>query len=479
MMKINIKPNLRQFLTDKIKIQNKNFKNFTILNQNDNLNNQLNSNTNSNKNIGKFSLLNSIKDKDNKNIIIPNNININTNTNTNINNNNANNKNINYNFNNNSFLKENQNDYNKFRKSKTTDKINGNNILIGYQENKNNKNKKIMIKQNTGKMKKYNLSINKIPKYDNSTFNQVIKYYTIKSESKTIQIEDLSTYLRPIRNILGFANKIKTQSNISSSININNHYNKKYNNNNIKENKENKENKEKENKDKESIKNEDKESIKNEDKESIKNEDEDKDKDNDKKIVEKEMNNNDIKEENNLKQNNNNDIKDDKNDLTFGKHKNINSSINLNDNNISTMINKNVNNVNYHINTSLIKNCVFNNISHTQRNNKFYPIPFNIKIDKINNIKTNNDNNNIIDNNTKEINTNSNTYNNVINSKNMDEIDTQISTNNNLNNKNSKDAFNQFRPRKMNLPKSGINLSSMQFKNKILQNILNKRKQNK
>ena len=304
-MKINIKPNLRQFLTDKIKIQKKNFQNS---NQKNNFTNQIstntntNTNTNSNKNIGKFSLLNSIKDKDNKNIIIPNN-----------NFNNANNKNINYNFNNNSFLKENQTDFNKFRKSKTTEKINGNNILAGYQENKNNKNKKIMIKQNTGKMKKYNLSISKIPKYDTSTFNQVIKYYTIKSESKTIQIEELSTYLRPIRNILGFANKIKTQNNISSSININNHYiNKK--NNNIKDIKDNKDNKDiKDNKDK--------------DKENIENEDKYKEKDS--KLINQEMNNN-IKEEKNINENNSNNIKDDKNDLTFGKHKIINSSINLN-----------------------------------------------------------------------------------------------------------------------------------------------------
>ena len=35
----------------------------------------------------------------------------------------------------------------------------------------------------------------------------------------------------------------------------------------------------------------------------------------------------------------------------------------------------------------LIKNCVFNNISHTQRKSKFTPIPFKIVIDKINNTK--------------------------------------------------------------------------------------------
>ena len=64
-MKINaIKPNLRQFLTDKIKTQKINLQNIPISNQSNNFIKQLNSHTNSNKNIGKFSLLNSIKDKD-------------------------------------------------------------------------------------------------------------------------------------------------------------------------------------------------------------------------------------------------------------------------------------------------------------------------------------------------------------------------------------------------------------------------------
>ena len=81
----------------------------------------------------------------------------------------------------------------------------------------------------------------------------------------------------------------------------------------------------------------------------------------------------------------------------------------------------------------------------------------------------------------KEIKTQSNTTNNnIINSKNTCEIETQISTNNNVNNKQKESlAFYQFRPRKMNLPKTGINLSSLHFNNKILLNILNKKKQNK
>ena len=472
-MKINnIKPNLRQFLTDKIKTQKINLQNVAISNKANNLIKQINSHNNSNKNIGKFSLLNSIKDKENKKIITSKNNNNNINTN---------NKNINYNFNNNSFYKENQNDFNKFRKSKTSEKINGNVLLTGYQQqNKNNKNKKIMIKQNTGKMKKYNLSISKIPKYDNSAFNQVIKYYTIKSESKTIQVEELSAYLRPIRNILGFANKIKTQNNISSSININSHYNnKKYiiNNTNINVNNE-KENSE------EDIK---KNSNENENNDNIENiNDNIKDKNNGN------INNDINNEEKNFNIINNDDLDKDTNDMTFGKNKNIQNDINLNDNkdnndkndkNEQNSINNNINK----INTSLIKNCVFNNTSHTQRNNKFSPIPFNIKIDKINdinisNIKNINTNNNMDKNKETKTQNNTNT-NNIINSKNTSEIDTQISTNNNINNINNKQkeslAFYQFRPRKMNLPKTGINLSSLHFNNKILLNILNKKKQNK
>ena len=439
-MKINsIKPNLRQFLTDKIKIQKINLQNFPMPNQNNNFINKLNSHTSSNKNIGKFSLLNSIKDKESKKIASTNNNNID-----------VDHKNINYNFNNNSFYKDNQNDYNKFRKSKTSEKINGSNILIGYGDNKSNKNKKVMIKQNTGKMKKYNLSMSKIPKYDNSAFNQVIKYYTIKSESKTIQIEELSTYLRPIRNILGFANKIKTQNNISSSININSHYNnKKYNINNAN-----------------NANNGNSEEI-NEDKKSINNE-----------------NDNNNNEEKKISQNSKKDLEEDKNNEDSFKNKKIQSSINLNKNDFNIINSNNINKLNK-INTSLIKNCVFNNnIAYTQRNNKFSPIPFNFKIDKLNSINTNDINNinsTINDNDNNKNNTHNNINTNVINSKNMSEIDTQISTNNNANNNKSKEslAFYQFRPRKMNLPKTGINLSSMQFNNKILQNILNKRKQKK
>ena len=449
-MKINnIKPNLRQFLTDKINTQKKNIQKYSVSNQNKDLISQINSHTNSNKNIGKFSLLNSIMDKDSKkkSKLI-----------------NENNANINYNFNNNSFLKEAQNEFNKFRKSKTTEKTNGNNILV-HQENPNNKNKKIMIKQNTGNTKKYNLSVSKIPKYDNSAFNQVIKYYTIKSESKTIQIEELSTYLRPIRNILGFANKIKTQNNVSSSININNHFG--FKNKNFLNKNNSKENLDEKNDVNESIKNKDDKNINSSNKKN--NMEEDK----------KEINyGKEKKNQNNINLNLNNNIMN-------NKSNNISNNISTdNKNEISNNIN--LNNLNNKINTSLIKNCVFNNnISHTQRSNKFTPVPFNIKIDKINNANAPNINNiknkNLNDSNNKDINNNININNTIMNSKNVSESETQISTNNNNinNNISQTQAFYQFRPRKMNLPKTGINLSSMQFKNKILQNILNKRKQKK
>ena len=369
-MKINIKPNLRQFLTDKIKTQKKDYQKNSVSNQNTNLIKQINSHTNSNKNIVKFSLLNSIKDNDNKKIskIIEE-------TNNN-----------NYNFNNNSFLKEAQNEFNKFRKSKTTEKVKGNNLLVNHQDNKGNKNKKIMIKQNNGNIKKYNLSVSKIPKYDSSAFKQVIKYYTIKSESKTIQIEELSTYLRPIRNILGFANKMKTQSNISSSININNHHDHKIknylnniNNNNV-HNNNSKEvidelNYNKNNIDKENCKNNEKQIYDNNNKIDNVNDN------NDNKYVED-------KKEKNPETHNNIQSNNLTNNNALNKKK-MNSSLN---NNISNEIKNDINNNNYNtkINTSLIKNCVFNNISHTQRKSKFTPIPFDIVTDKINNIKIEN-----------------------------------------------------------------------------------------
>ena len=445
-MKINIKPNLRQFLTDKIKTQKKDFQKTSGSNQNSNLIKQINSHTNSNKNIGKFSLLNSIKDKDSKKIskLIEE----------------ANNNN--YNFNNNSFLKEAQNEFNKFRKSKTTEKVKGNNNLVNHQDNKGNKNKKIMIKQNTGNAKKYNLSVSKIPKYDSSAFKQVIQYYTIKSESKTIQIEELSTYLRPIRNILGFANKMKTQSNISSSININNHHDhkiKNYLNNSNNNNAHNNNNNNNNNREIIAELNQNKNSI---DNENCKTNE-----------VQNDENNNKIDNNNN---NNDNEDVEDKKDKNPEEHSNIQS------NNLTNNISLN----NIKMNASLN-----NNISNEIKNDINNTIPFKIVIDKINNTKIENiksmamneinnkdlNSNNINNDNNNNVNIN----NNIINSKNASEIETQISTNNNANNNIAQtQAFNQYRPRKMNLPKTGINLTSMQFKkNKILQNILNKRKQKK
>ena len=447
MKKINIKPNLRQFLTDKIKIQKNNTQDIPISYNNYNFMKQINSNTHSKKNIGKFSLLNSLKGKDTKKLaklIVNNNL--------------KNIKQTNYNFNyhNNSFLKEIQNDCNNFRKSKTTDKIQGNNVnlLIGYQENQmNNKNKKIMIKQNN--MKKLNLNISKIPRCDYSSFKQAMKYYTLKSESQTIQIEELSTYLRPIRNILGLANinKIKIQNNVNSSVNIHNYFNinekkqignkDKYNssNSNILYNKEN--------------------------------------------FEEVKINFNSIVHDednidNNIDMGNNNFY-----DMTFGKNMNLKNSIHLTKNNIQNenkkISNDIISNLNS-INTPLIKNYAFcNNIPYTQRNNKISQIKID-KIDNTNKVITINENNSKKRTSINNIDT---TNNNIINSKNISEIDTQISTNNNLNNANQESkslqsqsqTLYQFRPRKMHLPKNGINLSSMHFKNQILQNILNKRKQ--
>ena len=447
MKKINIKPNLRQFLTDKIKIQKNNTQDIPISYNNYNFMKQINSNTHSKKNIGKFSLLNSLKGKDTKKLaklIVNNNL--------------KNIKQTNYNFNyhNNSFLKEIQNDCNNFRKSKTTDKIQGNNVnlLIGYQENQmSGKNKKIMIKQNN--MKKLNLNISKIPRCDYSSFKQAMKYYTLKSESQTIQIEELSTYLRPIRNILGLANvnKIKIQNNVNSSVNIHNYFN-------INEKKQ----------------------IGNKDKYSSSNSNILYNKEN---FEEVKINFNSIvHDEDNI--DNNNDMGNNNfYDMTFGKNMNLKSSIHLTKNNtqnenkkISNDIISNLNS----INTALIKNYAFcNNIPYTQRNNKISQIKID-KIDNTNKVITINENNSRKRTSINNIDT---TNNNIINSKNISEIDTQISTNNNLNNANQESkslqsqsqTLYQFRPRKMHLPKNGINLSSIHFKNQILQNILNKRKQ--
>ena len=459
MKKINIKSNIRQLLTDKTKTQKESNQIISISNPNYNFIKPINSHTSSNKNINKISLLNSLKGRENKKI-----------TKLIENNNLRNIKNINYNFkNNNSLMKEVQNDYNNFRKSKTTEKPVGNNInlLMGYQENQaNNNNKKIMIKQN--KMRKFNLSVSKIPKYDNSLFKQAMKYYTIKSESKTIQIEELSTYLRPIRNILGFSNghKIKTQNNINSSINIHNNIfkdnnsNSNYNDKNILNNSHYKNNSENLSKDYNTIAHDDNNEQQN------KNEKENENKNVN--ISHKEMNEDVIFDNNNNNQMSNCLIK---NNNILNNHTNSQTNLMINDKN--------------NVNDSLIKNCVFNNIPHTYRNSKNSQIPFSIKIDKIDNAK-NGFNTNEKNKNKENINIIDSTNNNILNSKNLSENETQISTNNNINNLNQDNnktqqsqsqTLYQFRPRKMHLPKTVINLSSMHFKNQILQNILNKRKQ--
>ena len=453
MKKQGIKPNLRQFLSSKIKTQKKpshNIKKIPSSNIPYNFTKQLNPNTNSNKNTEKLSLLNSLKGKDPKKLVK---LEVNNNLND------AKISNYNFNNNNNCLNKEIQNDCNNLRKSKTTDKIAENkiNLLIGYQENQANiNNKKIMIKQNNiKKLNKYSLNIVKIPKYDNSSFKQAMKYYTLKSESKTIQIEELSSYFRPMRNILGFsnANKGKSHNNINSSINIHKYF---------------------------------KNDEKHKNGENILND--------------KDLGNLNINIDNtNEKILNNNSIgyDDDKienfqSDTNLINNKVLNDLDN-NDNNNNNSNECNKNNIINNINTSLIKNCVFNNknISFSQRNNKTTSIPFSIKIDNTNTMG--NDNNKTSIYNIENTNTNSNT-NNIINSKNVSENETQISTNYNININNgnqdtkttqsqtqtqSSQTLYQFRPRKIHLPKNGINLSAMHFKNQILQNILNKRKQNK
>ena len=387
MLKLNTKTNLRQFLTDKlkpkIKIQHSNKKSIEINKSNINQttdnyqteNTYQNINTNPNYNfvkpLKKLSssnnlnlLISALKNKNDKKISTNNNLTPNSNLFSVCNN---------------------------FRKSKTTEKNSTNNIglLIDYKENQaSNSSKKIMIKQNTSNInsdsKPFTINVAKVPKYDISSFKQVLKYYTIKSESKTIQLEELSSYLRPIRNILGNTNnKTKTQNNI-------------YNN----------------------------------------------------------KNNFIIKEKDKEKTTINNDLNEDK----------IDNIYDITENNKS--------------NNPAIKNYIFpdnekmnNKLSYTQRTDNILQIPFNIKIDKINGEDKNSVNikENTID---KNIKNNENKTNNA-------ELDTMVSTTTNVNvvtdtNKENQISY-QFRTRRINIPKTGVNLSSMNLKNQILQNILNKR----
>ena len=376
-MKINIKMNIRQYLTEKDKMQNKSYKDIPkSLPLNNTLRQKIcysKKNTNKKCNYIKIAKMFS-----------------NNNTKRAINYNNSTPKN------NNVYI-----DLNDFKNPNKVVEKNSISCKDFFEENKdNNENKKVMVKQIPYDIKKY-INNQKYPQYDSASFRKAIKYYTLKSDSKTIQVQDLTSYLRPIRNILRIKNiqKIKEPLN---KININSN-----NINNIRENK---------------------------------------------------------NKSTNYKRNKNH---------TQNIYINLLDIEKSNPNLIETF-----NNTHNDTNNSYLKNCYFNkNSLQTDRINKISKFPFNIRIKQENKaIKIFNKNNkNVSD--TISFNNN--------NSKNISDYDTQNSLNNNINKlnrrekiieENSKTLY-QFRPRKIHLPKTGINLSSMQFKNKILQNILNKRKE--
>ena len=384
---INIKINLRQYLTQK---ENPKEKNIKLIRKNSSFNNIKNHN-----NIKSYS----ITAREN-NYIKRAKFLINNNIKNTINYNNSNPKND-------FFI-----DINCFKKPKTTDKLSKSNkdLLINSKENINlNKNKKIMMKQIPYDSKKY-YNIQNFSTYNNASFRKAMKYFTLKSEHKTIQVEDLSTYFKPIRNILRIKN-IQKQKNYKNKNNGNMFIDDETHKNSFKSNN------------------------------TLKYLDE----------------NNSYRKDMNISQNKyKKDIKNEKN-IFFET---------LNNNNI---------------NISYIESCYFNKNSiqtdRTNKNSKFL-FPFNIRINSSNKaIKIINNKN--IKNNLDTINYNNN------NSKNISDYDTQISINNNANNINKngnlKDVnsktLNQFRPRKFyHLSKTGINLSSLQNKNKIWINILNKTK---
>ena len=376
-MKINIKMNIRQYLTEKDKMHNKSYKNIPkSLPLNNTIRQKIcysKKNTNKKCNYIKIAKMFS-----------------NNNTKRAINYNNSTPKN------NNVYI-----DLNDFKKPNKVVEKNSISCKDFFEENKeNNENRKVMVKQIPYDIKKY-INNQKYPQYDSASFRKAIKYYTLKTDSKTIQVQDLTSYLRPIRNILRIKNiqKIKEPLN---KININSN-----NINNIRENK---------------------------------------------------------NKSTNYKRNKNH---------TQNIYINLLDIEKSNANLIETF-----NNTHNDTNNSYLKNCYFNkNSLQTDRINKISKFPFNIRIKQENKaIKIFNKNNkNVSD--TISFNNN--------NSKNISDYDTQNSLNNNINRlnrrekiieENSKTLY-QFRPRKIHLPKTGINLSSMQFKNKILQNILNKRKE--
>ena len=385
-MKINTTTNIRQYLTEKNESHNKSYKNIPkSIPHNNTLKQKIyysKNNINKKSNYIKLAKMNS-----------------------------NNNKKIAINFDNTSPKNNIFIDLNDFQKPKTEEKksLSSNALLDGYKENQNyNENKKIMVKHIPYDIKKY-VNISKLPQYDSASFRKAIKYYTLKSDSKTIQEEDLTNYFKPIRNILRIKNIQKKKE--SQNKNNSNKLIDNKNNGNILKNKEKK-----------------------------------------------------------------------NRSINYRTNKNYTQNVYINllendKNEINLM--EAFNNTNNNINNSYLQNCYFNkNSIQTDRMNKISKFPFNIRINQNKAIK-------IINKNSKNISDTISYKNN--NSKNISDYDTQISINNNANNTNKKGTLietnsktlYQFRPRKIHLPKTGINLSSMQYKNKILQNILNKRNKSK
>lgn len=411
-----------------------------------------------------------------------------------------------------------------FRHSKTTNKTCYNNINLlpnfkeNEEENYNNINTIMKDKLEGKDTIKSNKSINipKYPKYDKSIFHQIIKYYTIKSKNEPIKFEDMSKILSPIKKLImsnnsnyineskaNYSGKKKEKQENIVNVNKTIHNNTNLNNKNIK------------------IKNV---NISLVNINNIENGN----------LISKKSNSN----FNNLNQNainsnitkgqnpstivstpktsNNYCIRSSTNDtnknyigvdenfnLTFGKSSNriemMTSSTNNNSNNINSLnsIGNNINlntvsntNSNSNTNNSISKNndniytTYVNNITESYRNIRAIALEKNFKeeekiIDNNNNLNSNRTGKNTCNSNGKNstnliietptfVNNNSNT---ITNCRGDDEISDEEEINR------SRTSY-QFRPRRMKIPKNGINLASLKLNNQIMQSILNKKNNN-
>lgn len=383
------------------------------------------------------------------------------------------------------------------RQSKTTNKTCYNNInLLDNLKEKDevNTSKMNSIIKETIKCNK-SKEIPKNPKYDKGIFNQIMKYYTMKSKNEPVKFEDFDKFFEPIRKLLKCNNTKDKKDEESSKNNINNTGRKNIKIKNVNISLVNINNIESKIPDRNSKGHISKIS------DSLFSSIIQEKNQNQNQIVSTPKNTSNFCIRGSINDNNKNYIGVDENfNLTFGKSNNkiemMTSSTNTNSNNINsinsvgnymstntftnTYSNSNINNSISNKNSDNIINYI-NSVTENYRNSRTISIEKTFKNEvrlrektfgNINGKKNynNNEKGGIIFDTPTFVNNNSNTIDHC-----RDEADRKEGEDDDINR--SRTSY-QFRPRRMNLPKNGINLASLKLNNQIMQSILNKNHNN-